>query len=103
MASMANILCKNDIDRRFFLHLNLKRDASIGLGSNGIIFLSSLSMWSCNNALTYTVKFSSLVLNVCVVITLGRFDVCGHIAVQFISVLVQFSFITYKLSIAFMF
>jgi hypothetical protein len=31
----------------------------------------------------YTVKFSSLVLNVCVVITLGRFDKCGHIAVQF--------------------
>jgi hypothetical protein len=40
-------------------------------------------VWSCNNALTYTVKFSSLVLNVCVVITVGRFDVCGHIAVQF--------------------
>jgi hypothetical protein len=40
-------------------------------------------VWPCNNALTYTVKFSNLVLNVCVVITLGHFDVCGHIAVQF--------------------
>jgi hypothetical protein len=40
-------------------------------------------VWSCNNALAYTVKFSSLVLNVCVVITLGRFDDCGHIVVQF--------------------
>ena len=40
-------------------------------------------MWSCNNALTYTVKFSSLVLNVCVVISPSRFDDCGHIVVQF--------------------
>jgi hypothetical protein len=40
-------------------------------------------VWSCNNALTYTVKFSSLVLNVCVVITLDRFDICGHIADHF--------------------
>jgi hypothetical protein len=40
-------------------------------------------VWFCNNALTYTIKFSSLVLNVCVVITLGRFDECEHIAVQF--------------------
>jgi hypothetical protein len=39
-------------------------------------------VWSCNNDLTYTIKFSSLVLNV-VVITLGRFDDCGHIVVQF--------------------
>jgi hypothetical protein len=60
-------------------------------------------VWSCNNALTYTVKFSSLVLNVCVVITLGRFDVCGHIAVQFYLCACALSFITYKLSIAFLF
>ena len=61
----------------------LKRDASIGLGSTRIIFRCSLSVWSCNNALMYIVKFSSLVLNVSVVITLVLFDVCGHIAVQF--------------------
>jgi hypothetical protein len=40
-------------------------------------------VWSCNNTLTYTVEFSGLVLNVCFVITMGRFDECGHIAVQF--------------------
>jgi hypothetical protein len=36
----------------------------------------------CNNANTL-LSFSSLVLNVCVAITLVLFDVCGHIAVQF--------------------